>query len=267
MEIAQYLAAQEAAGKLPSCGATSFFAAWSGEELGLLGSSHFVKTVGGDGRCKARARGRLPEHGHDRPARQALILQGVGSSSVWSRRSRSATCRSACRCLQDDTYLPTDATSFYLAGVPILSPSPAPTRTTTRRATRPTSSTTRTWPRSPASWPCAQDARRRPRRRTTCRSTRHAEPPGQPARLPRHHPGLRGERGRGRAALGVAKGGRPSKGDPGRRHRRELAGKAIENIYDYTYVLDALKIGQPVKVGVQRGGESIELSVTPAPRE
>jgi S1-C subfamily serine protease len=47
----------------------------------------------------------------------------------------------------------------------------------------------------------------------------------------------------------------------------ELAGKKIENIYDYTYAIEALKIGQPVKIVVQRGGERITLEVTPGSRD
>ena len=33
----------------------------------------------------------------------------------------------------------------------------------------------------------------------------------------------------------------------------ELAGKKIENIYDYTYAIEALKIGEKVKIVVRRG--------------
>jgi S1-C subfamily serine protease len=47
----------------------------------------------------------------------------------------------------------------------------------------------------------------------------------------------------------------------------ELAGKKIDNIYDYTYAIDALKIGQPVTLVVQRGAERIEMTVTPGSRE
>jgi S1-C subfamily serine protease len=46
----------------------------------------------------------------------------------------------------------------------------------------------------------------------------------------------------------------------------EIAGQAITNIYDYTYALDLLKIGQPVKVVYMRGGERRETTLTPAAR-
>ncbi len=47
----------------------------------------------------------------------------------------------------------------------------------------------------------------------------------------------------------------------------ELAGRKIENIYDYTYAIEALKIGEPVKVVVQRDGKPITLNVTPGSRD
>ena len=47
----------------------------------------------------------------------------------------------------------------------------------------------------------------------------------------------------------------------------EVAGKAIENIYDYTYALNALKVGQPALIRVLRAGQRVELTITPASRE
>jgi len=46
----------------------------------------------------------------------------------------------------------------------------------------------------------------------------------------------------------------------------EFAGQKITNIYDYTYALDAVKIGVPVKVVVLRDGQRVEITVTPEPR-
>jgi hypothetical protein len=46
----------------------------------------------------------------------------------------------------------------------------------------------------------------------------------------------------------------------------ELAGKTIENIYDYTSVLHAMKIGVPTALMVQRGVERLTLMVTPGAR-
>jgi hypothetical protein len=47
----------------------------------------------------------------------------------------------------------------------------------------------------------------------------------------------------------------------------EIAGQTIANIYDYTYALDVLKIGQPAKVIYVRGGERRETMLTPAARK
>jgi S1-C subfamily serine protease len=47
----------------------------------------------------------------------------------------------------------------------------------------------------------------------------------------------------------------------------EIAGQSIANIYDYTYALDVLKIGQPAKVVYMRGGERKETMLTPGARK
>ena len=46
----------------------------------------------------------------------------------------------------------------------------------------------------------------------------------------------------------------------------EIAGQSIANIYDYTYALEVLKIGQPVKVVYMRDGKRRETTLTPAAR-
>jgi len=47
----------------------------------------------------------------------------------------------------------------------------------------------------------------------------------------------------------------------------EIAGQTITNIYDYTYALDLLKIGQPAKVIYVRDGKRLETMLTPAARK
>jgi hypothetical protein len=47
----------------------------------------------------------------------------------------------------------------------------------------------------------------------------------------------------------------------------EIAGQTITNIYDYTYALDLLKIGQPAKLVYMRGGKRIETMLTPSARK
>ena len=47
----------------------------------------------------------------------------------------------------------------------------------------------------------------------------------------------------------------------------EIAGQSITNIYDYTYALEVLKIGQPAKVVYVRQGERKETTLTPGARK
>jgi len=47
----------------------------------------------------------------------------------------------------------------------------------------------------------------------------------------------------------------------------EFGGTKIANIYDYTYAMDAVKIGKPVTIVVLRGGDRLSLSVTPETRK
>jgi hypothetical protein len=47
----------------------------------------------------------------------------------------------------------------------------------------------------------------------------------------------------------------------------EIAGQSITNIYDYTYALDILKIGEPAKVVYVRAGERRETTLTPTARK
>ena len=47
----------------------------------------------------------------------------------------------------------------------------------------------------------------------------------------------------------------------------ELGGRKIIDIYDYTYALDAVKIGSEVKVIVLRNGERITLTIIPEARK
>jgi Zn-dependent M28 family amino/carboxypeptidase len=47
----------------------------------------------------------------------------------------------------------------------------------------------------------------------------------------------------------------------------EIAGQTIANIYDYTYALELLKIGEPVKIVYVRGTERRETTLTPGARK
>ena len=47
----------------------------------------------------------------------------------------------------------------------------------------------------------------------------------------------------------------------------EIAGQTIANIYDYTYALELLKVGEPVKIVYMRGTERRETTMTPGARK
>ena len=47
----------------------------------------------------------------------------------------------------------------------------------------------------------------------------------------------------------------------------EIAGQTIANIYDYTYALELLKVGEPVKIVYMRGNERRETTLTPGARK
>ena len=41
----------------------------------------------------------------------------------------------------------------------------------------------------------------------------------------------------------------------------EIAGQTIANIYDYTYALELLKMGEPVKIVFMRDGKRLETEL------
>ncbi len=47
----------------------------------------------------------------------------------------------------------------------------------------------------------------------------------------------------------------------------ELAGKKVENIYDYTFAIEALRVGQETEIAIRRGEEVLRLKVTPTSRQ
>ncbi|RME16658.1 MAG: M28 family peptidase, partial [Bdellovibrio sp.] len=92
------------------------FAIWSGEELGNLGSSHFVKKYKNKYHISAYLNmdmiGRF---------QGKLLVQGVGSSPQWPLLLEQMAAQNPLpiKALYSP-YLPTDSTSFYLAQTPIL---------------------------------------------------------------------------------------------------------------------------------------------------
>lgn len=95
------------------------FAIWSGEELGNLGSSHFLKAAQGKFGDITYAMN-FDMVGY---LRESLFVQGVGSSSIFrsiiEKESLSLGHNPPLSAV-DDPYLPTDSRSFYLAKIPII---------------------------------------------------------------------------------------------------------------------------------------------------
>ncbi|MGE3180745.1 MAG: M28 family peptidase, partial [Phycisphaerae bacterium] len=124
IEVAEYLKHRVAGGKL-KLKRDVVFAAWSGEELGLIGSKYYVDEIAktaqsaGDLHEKVAAYLNMDMVGR---LEKSLILAGVGSSPSWAREieQRNAVIGLPVA-IQEDGYMPTDSTSFYLKNVPILS--------------------------------------------------------------------------------------------------------------------------------------------------
>jgi hypothetical protein len=244
------------------------FAFWSGEEIGLIGSSFFGRhpTVP----LKQIAAyfnfdmvGRLRDN--------KLTLQGIGSSSVWKRVVEKRNVVAGFHLtLQDDPYLPTDSTAFYLHEVPFINfftgshadyHRPTDTAATlnyegleriTRFASALVSDLAGTASRpdfvkiEPSSPNGGRDNLRIylgsiPDYTTEISGVK-----------------LAGVRGDSPADRGGLKAGDIIV---------EFAGQKIANIYDYTYALDSAKIGQPVRVVIQRDGHPQTLQVIPEARK
>ena len=67
---------------------------------------------------------------------------------------------------------------------------------------------------------------------------------------------------------GVAKGGPAEKGGVrGGDVIVRLAGKKVENIYDYTYAIEALKAGQETEIVITREDKEMTFKVLPGSRD
>jgi Tol biopolymer transport system component len=272
LEIAEYLAGLAAERRLP-LRRDILFTAWSGEELGLLGSTFFTRSFLGADRETLRPEvaaylnmdmvGRL---------RDKLVLQGVGSSSLWPREIERRNAPLGLSIVTNDTaFLPTDATAFYLKGVPVLN---AFTGAHTEYST----------PRDMADT-LNYDGLQKVARFMGLIVRSLAMTEAAPDYVRQDSSGERLGRRRSRVYLGTipdyTRGNEDgvrisgvAKGSPAEAGGLmagdvvvEVAGRAIGNIYDYSSALDGLKVGQPVRVVVRRDGGTATLTVTPAAKE
>ena len=245
------------------------FGLWSGEELGIIGSSHFVEHPPVNlSNITAYVNfdmvGRLNDN--------KLYLQGVGSSSVWRKLIEKRNVAAGFNVvLQDDPYLPTDVTAFYPKGVPVIHFFTG----SHEDYHRPTDTADK----------INYEGMERIAKFARGIITDLVDAPERPDYVKVGHSDqdttgreqLRAYLGtipdyttevEGVKLSGVRSGGPADKaGVKGGDVIVEFGGQQIKNIYDYTYALDAVKIGKPVDVVVLRDGQRVKLTVTPEARK
>lgn len=242
---------------------------WSGEEMGLLGSSRFID----DGIIDPkRIEAYLNFDMVGRMSDNRLSLQAAGSSAVWpglvERLNVSAGFDVS---LQDDPYLPTDAMELYTAEVPTLNFFTGSHEDYHR-------------PTDTADKINYDDLERIVEFAT--RLTRRLDALEEPPAWVRVEP--KSEQGAGRTGLraftgtipdytteveglllsGVVSGGpAETAGLQGGDVIVRFGSQTIANIYDYTFALEVAKVGEPVEVEVIRDGERMTLTLTPTARD
>lgn len=270
--IAEYLADLKARGEL-RLKRDVLFAAWSGEELGILGSTQFTRSFAGAEREELRPEiaasinmdmiGRLDKR---------LTLQGVGSSPAWPRLIEKANVPVGLSIVTSDSaFMATDATAFYLKGVPVLnaftgahSDYSTPRDTPDKLNYEGMQKVARLMALITRSLATAEEAPDYTRQEPAGPSPRRRASRVYLGTIPDY---AQTERGGARIA-GVAKGGpAEAAGLKGGDVVVELAGRPITNIYDYSHALDGLKVGEPVNMVVLRDGQRVTLTITPGARE
>jgi hypothetical protein len=242
-------------------------ALWSGEEIGLVGSNAFVNmpAVPID-RMAAYLNfdmvGRMQDN--------KLTVQATGTSPAWpSMLERANVAAGFDLTLAPDPYQPTDVASFNQASVPCLTfttgahvdyhkPSDTPDKIDYPDLDRIADFAATIVRRLMESSDAPQFTKVEQSSQTASRTGVRVFT----GTIPDYTSNAKG------LLLGGVVGGGPAeqaglqKGDV----VVEIAGQSIANIYDYTYALELLKIGQAVKVVYMRGTERHETTLTPAAR-
>ncbi len=240
---------------------------WSGEELGLIGSGAFAaKPPVPIDQIAAYLNfdmvGRMQDN--------KLNAQAVGTSPIWTKVLEQANVTAGFDLrLQQDPYLPTDVASFNQAGVPSLNfftgshsdyhrPTDTADKINYEDLDRIVSFATGIAKK-------LLDTDEPPTFAKVDVPTQGAGRAGMrvfTGTIPDYTSEVKG------LLLGGVVGGGPAekaglqKGDV----IVELAGQSITNVYDYTYALELLKVGEPVKVVYQRDNKRVETTLTPAAR-
>ena len=244
------------------------FALWSGEEIGLIGSTHFVNEP------------TLPLNdvaayiNFDMVGRlrnNKLILQGIGSSPIWTKLIEKRNVLLGLNLsLIKDPYMPTDVTAFYPKNVPVLSFFTGLHKNYNRPTDDPETLNYAGLERiSSLAYGIISDLISVDARPEYVKVERNQPEAGSRGTL-RAYVGTIPDyttEGEGVKLSGVIAGGPADKaGLKGGDVIIEFGTKKVENIYDFTYALDAVKIGEPVEVVVMRDGKQVKLKVTPEAR-
>ena len=201
-----------------------------------------------------------------------LILQGVGSSSIWPREiERRNAPVGLSIATSESAFLATDAIAFYLKGVPVLNAFTGvhgdystPRDTADKLNYEGMQKVARLMTLIGRGLATAEDAPD---------YIRQSPGGGSPTRRMSQVylgtiPDYTQSDGEGARLSGIAKNGpAEAAGLKGGDLVVEMAGQEIANIYDYSRALDALKIGEAVDFVVLRDGERLTVSVTPGARE
>lgn len=241
---------------------------WSGEELGLIGSNAYVnKPVLPLDRLAAYVNfdmvGRMVDN--------KLSMQATGSSPVWNRLVEQANVAAGFDLqMQPDPFQPTDVASFNQVSVPSLNfftgthtdyhkPSDTADKINFEDLDRIVDFAAVIVKR-------LGDAPDAPVFTKVEQSSEQGTRSGVrifTGTVPDYSTEVKGLLLSGVIGGGPAEQAGMAKGDV----IVEIAGQTIANIYDYTYALEVLKIGQPVKVVYQRNGERRETTLTPGARK
>lgn len=244
------------------------FAFWSGEELGLIGSTHFVEhptlPLSNVIAClNFDMVGRLRDN--------KLMLQGVASSASWRRAIEKRNVAAGFNLvLQDDPYLPTDVTAFYPRQIPVLNFFTGSHddyhRPTDKPATLDYEGLERIVKLARGLLLDTANAADRPDYVKVATSDKGGSRETLRAyigSIPDYASEVQGVK------LSGVRGGSPAEkaGLQGGDIIVEFAGQKIANIYDYTFALDAVKIGVTVEMVVMREGRRLAIKVTPEARK
>ena len=242
---------------------------WSGEELGVLGSAHFVKeppmpVEGIAGYLNYDMVGRLREN--------TLTIQAVGSAEEWPGLLEQTNVPVGFDLeLGEDPYLPTDSSSFNQAGIPSLHfftgshddyhrPSDDADRLDYEGMQRVARFGAILAGRVGSAEEPLTFVKVEPKTtgggdRDTLRAFTGT--------IPDYTTEVEGLRLSGVVGGGPADEAGLTEGDV----IVEFAGQTITNIYDYTYALDAVKVDVPVQVVFLRDSTRMEVTITPRARD